>query len=295
MIVDSFKTTICVSLLSHSAPDETQTILEETRSRSQDNRNDNLPAMTMTLERTETDSTTITADDNNAENGLRLTSCQKKKDAQNNTRKVSSVNKRRRVVSFHVVADVQEVLHLKNYSAEERGLTWYNMQEITRIKAECAEIARRMGNGMYTGDTDLETSRGLEHRPRRHVQKYRQDKLQAFFVVMEEQDMGSLPKDIAQQYKFVTKTRREAAIERAIKDQKESRQINSLPALQTTTLVKQDHGSSCFETAMMDTCDSKKRPEQYKRHHDQKTKMKTPIWRLVKAALKRKAPNATAA
>lgn len=63
---------------------------------------------------------------------------------------------RRARVSFSRTLEVQECLHIRNYTEEERTGCWYSEQELSTIEAERLQSVELFNGGYVTDEQDLE-------------------------------------------------------------------------------------------------------------------------------------------
>lgn len=63
---------------------------------------------------------------------------------------------RRASVSFSRTLEVQECLHIENYSSEERSSCWYTEEELSTIEAERLQTIELFNGGYVTDEQDLE-------------------------------------------------------------------------------------------------------------------------------------------
>lgn len=102
--------------------------------------------------------------------------------------------KRGRTVSFSLVVDLQEILHVNNYSNEERANTWYSRDEFGSMKRECQITANLIDRGLVSGDCENYCITGLEHNIRSHDNNMRKSRVEkGIDAVLEEQaEQGSI-------------------------------------------------------------------------------------------------------
>jgi hypothetical protein len=113
-----------------------------------------------------------------------------KSDVQSTT----SVERKKRAVSFNKLVFIRETLHINNYKSDEKKKVWYqkNEQALMRMERKCS--IRLMIQGALLTDSDTQTSRGLEFRSREGAVKRQENRLNALAAVLDEQesqfDMG---------------------------------------------------------------------------------------------------------
>ena len=100
------------------------------------------------------------------------------------------------VVSFVPSDDViYDVLHVHDYTPEEKEACWYNKYDMRFFKKDAkAGATLLMMGGLTDGDTEEYCKRGLEWRTPEGSRKRRQTRLASIVAVLNEQD------DLVQQY-----------------------------------------------------------------------------------------------
>lgn len=91
-------------------------------------------------------------------------------------------------VSFFPGVSVREVLHVNDYTDEEMILTWYRGEDYQKIKMSFYHVVQKISSGCWLGDTDQETSRGLEYRHIEGSNRRKTNKLNGLMAVLDEQE-----------------------------------------------------------------------------------------------------------
>eukprot|EP00545_Synedropsis_sp_CCMP1620_P007960 CAMPEP_0119014270 /NCGR_PEP_ID=MMETSP1176-20130426/9447_1 /TAXON_ID=265551 /ORGANISM="Synedropsis recta cf, Strain CCMP1620" /LENGTH=213 /DNA_ID=CAMNT_0006967425 /DNA_START=96 /DNA_END=737 /DNA_ORIENTATION=- len=150
---------------------------------------------------------------------------------------------KKKSVSFSPSAQCRETLHVNNYSEEELESCWYTTSDLSKMRKECKPILRLLKNGMYPGDCDQRTARGLECRIKTGKKERRESKKMSWAAVLGEQQMqvneGRRPDDeeIAEAYIYVSRHCVAAAYKMGIMDA-----MDVLDAIFETELQKVSSG-----------------------------------------------------
>mmetsp|Transcript_10727 Transcript_10727/g.15784 ORF Transcript_10727/g.15784 Transcript_10727/m.15784 type:complete len:237 (-) Transcript_10727:304-1014(-) len=91
-------------------------------------------------------------------------------------------------VSFFPGVSVREVLHVNDYTDDEMILTWYRGEDYQKIKMSFYHVVQKISSGCWRGDTDQETSRGLEYRHMEGSNRRKTNKLNGLMAVLDEQE-----------------------------------------------------------------------------------------------------------
>jgi hypothetical protein len=91
-------------------------------------------------------------------------------------------------VTFNKLLYVREIMHLNDYSIEEKRDAWYQKFEFDIQKEKMQETIRLMSQGYLQIDTIEHCARGLEHRTQIGAMKRRENRLKALTFVLDKQD-----------------------------------------------------------------------------------------------------------
>jgi hypothetical protein len=92
-------------------------------------------------------------------------------------------------VTFNKLVYIREVMHVHDYSIEEKRDVWYQKFELDFQKQEVQETIRLIMQGCLNVDTNEHCARGLELRTRIGARKRRVNKLRVLAAVLDEQDV----------------------------------------------------------------------------------------------------------
>mmetsp|Transcript_21704 Transcript_21704/g.31160 ORF Transcript_21704/g.31160 Transcript_21704/m.31160 type:complete len:239 (+) Transcript_21704:69-785(+) len=145
----------------------------------------------------------------------------------------ASEGKPKRHITFYGQVRVFETIHRDEYTEEELELTWYKKRDFTMIKAMFAGTVQQLANGTFQGDTDAESSRGLEYRHREGAMKRKTNKLNALYAVLDEQERQwrkgyENDEELAAVFIKCNLHCRKAALEMGLRDEMVCRNINNL-------------------------------------------------------------------
>jgi hypothetical protein len=107
------------------------------------------------------------------------------------SRVLTNKEKAAKSVSFKKSVKVQRVLHVADYTKEERTATWYTESEVAAMKEhtkESAKILDTLGLRKCAANTDF-CCRGLEQQTREGSKRRSQHKIRAIQVVLLEQKL----------------------------------------------------------------------------------------------------------
>mmetsp|Transcript_7934 Transcript_7934/g.12152 ORF Transcript_7934/g.12152 Transcript_7934/m.12152 type:complete len:227 (-) Transcript_7934:1985-2665(-) len=162
-------------------------------------------------------------------------------------------------VSFFPGVSVREVLHVNDYTDEEMILTWYRGEDYQKIKMSFYHVVQKISSGCWRGDTDQETSRGLEYRHIEGSNRRKTNKLNGLMAVLDEQDRqwrDGLEDDesIASVYLTVTADCAQSAHELGIRDEQDVQAIwgddKNESAVNTTETKKESSGKARLREIM---------------------------------------------
>lgn len=88
------------------------------------------------------------------------------------------MKKRRKRVSFNPVVNLQEVLHLNNYSHVEWQDSWYTKDELGLIRRQCRVTVNLMERGIVTKGSEQHCTVGLEARAKTRANRIRKTRTQ---------------------------------------------------------------------------------------------------------------------
>jgi hypothetical protein len=97
-------------------------------------------------------------------------------------------NSNRPRIQFNPKVAVRQTIHVHDYSDEELSQSWYKSADFRKMKQEYAHTVHLLSMDQYPGDTDEQTSRGLEYRHKEGASLRRSNKLNALYAVLDEQE-----------------------------------------------------------------------------------------------------------
>merc|ERR1711935_1322911 len=100
----------------------------------------------------------------------------------------STIHATPRRVSFGVMMDIHQVLHRHDYTREELAASWFDLNEMKRMREIARYEGRMIDAGLLTTGDETST-RGLEHRTRPGLKRKRESRLNAFAAVFLEIDL----------------------------------------------------------------------------------------------------------
>jgi hypothetical protein len=133
----------------------------------------------------------------------------------------------RRGVSFNPDVYVQETLHINDFSEEEICNAYWAKSDYPMMKKNMAITVRQLELGTYSGDSDQQCLRGLEHRQRKGSQLRKLNKMSGLCSVLDEQERQRIhgeenDEKIAKIYYGANMHCRMAACKLALSDQEEA-------------------------------------------------------------------------
>mmetsp|Transcript_25514 Transcript_25514/g.59278 ORF Transcript_25514/g.59278 Transcript_25514/m.59278 type:complete len:185 (-) Transcript_25514:158-712(-) len=96
----------------------------------------------------------------------------------------------RKSVRFNEVVEIRPILHSNDLSDEEFFNTWYQQRDFQMMRVELWKTLSKISAGTYEGDSNTETTRGLEYRTNAGSQRRQLNKANALRAVLDEQAHG---------------------------------------------------------------------------------------------------------
>jgi len=120
----------------------------------------------------------------------------------------------------------KSIRHFRDYSDEEHAATWYSIEQLLEVVADCVFTCRMMMNGDLVLEDEGFCSRGLEYKTPSGSQFRKENKAKAQEVVMSEMEVQRKtgfpePEYLALVYACATKENRRLAHIMALRDQEE--------------------------------------------------------------------------
>ena len=132
----------------------------------------------------------------------------------------------RKCVSFSTVIKSHSIIHINDYSSEEKSSTWYCREELQAIKADAKLIAKNTCNV----SDHVECLRGLEARTPAAARRKKENRINARAAVffeqeVQEEDGFSDPDAIADAYFECAERCQAEAQMMALRDEKEAMEV----------------------------------------------------------------------
>eukprot|EP00934_Nitzschia_sp_Nitz4_P006605 Nitzschia sp. Nitz4//scaffold226_size53432//19493//20188//NITZ4_006697-RA/size53432-processed-gene-0.48-mRNA-1//1//CDS//3329542739//6595//frame0 len=129
----------------------------------------------------------------------------------------------RRRISWGNELIVDPIIHVNEYTPEEKSATWYGPNDLKSFKKERLEVARRIDGGKVT---DSDCTRGVEHHTHSGSRIRNKNIVEGVNSVLDEQDLQDMdgkenPELLAHVYRLKTVRSQELARKRALKDELE--------------------------------------------------------------------------